>query len=441
MSFYFYNIKSNLNKVKVFFQTENSGIKSVSQEFTYSSDWFTHDLGTWFIYVESEFLDSDLFRNLDIETLGHDEILNLKRHTKETINNFFQAKNKRFDKFIKDLENDIYYPYKKIKPSSISQEILFKKAAYLLEDEHQLIKKDNKIRDFLYPLLDKAITNGYAEDIFRKILNLPSDGIEKFHSLLEKTDLSDVIYFASQVSEKLEFLDFLHELIYGNISKLLNERSQLHKIVENELWLFGEHYNGIPKLWSDRKIGNILNEIRKDFLNYEPTIEDENLILNHDSNINDITDLFFYNEKITDNEEREIMIVELKAPRCSISQKELNQIDRYAFTIEEHSGLPSEKVRYKLLLISSRLTKFAKSQLDSRRATTPDQPFLYDKKTAKKIEVYVMEWSELIELNKRKLGYLSSKLRVKDKTVTQKFEEEYSELINEKITAQLRLVK
>ena len=52
-----------------------------------------------------------------------------------------------------------------------------------------------------------------------------------------------------------------------------------------------------------------------------------------------------------------------------------------------------------------------------------------------------MEWSELIEQNSRKLGYLSNKLRVKDKSVNVKFEEEYAEVINEKLSAQLRLVK
>jgi hypothetical protein len=67
-------------------------------------------------------------------------------------------------------------------------------------------------------------------------------------------------------------------------------------------------------------------------------------------------------------------------------------------------------------------------------------PFLYDIKTKKNIEIYIMEWSELIELNKRKLGYLSSKLNIKDEDVKDVFEIEYPELIDEKINAQLRKV-
>jgi hypothetical protein len=52
-----------------------------------------------------------------------------------------------------------------------------------------------------------------------------------------------------------------------------------------------------------------------------------------------------------------------------------------------------------------------------------------------------MEWSELIELNKRKLGYLSTKLKVKDVSVKQKFANEYPDIINEKLSSRLTMTK
>lgn len=438
MSFQFYNIHSSLNKVKVFFTIDNAGLKTVAHEFTFSSDWYTPDLGTWFIYVNSDIFSSDLFRNLDLETLGEEEIKNLKDFVRETINNFFKAKNKRFEKFLNTLEKDSAYPYLENKPASKTQELIFKKVAYLIEDDHKLIKNQEKIRGLFYELLDKAIRNGYVEDIFQKVLDLKDETLIKFHGLLQRTELEDVINFSAQVAEKLEFLDFLHELIYGDLSKVLKERSQLHKIIENQLWLFGENYNGSPNLWSDKKLGNILSELNEKHLHYEPTAKDENLIKNEVEGLDNITDLFFLNEKVLDDERREIMVVELKSPKCSISGKELEQIDKYAYTIETYPGLPSDKVKYKLVLISSHLTGFANSKMDSAK-TKFNKPFLYDLKTKKDIEIYVMEWSELIELNKRRLGYLSKQLKVKDKSVKVKFETEYSALIDQKVSS--RLVK
>jgi hypothetical protein len=433
-NFQFYQIKSSINKVKVFYCVENSGIQTIALEFTYSSDWYTPDLGTWFIYVQTPFFDSTLFRNIDMDELGDEEIKNLKEFTKDNINDFFKAKNKRFEKFINQLELDKYYP--STFNSSQSRELLFKKLAYLVEDEYKLSTKEERLRGLFYTLIDKAISNGYVEDIFTNVIKLSDESLQKLHALLEKTELEDVISFASVVADKLEFLDFLHEIVYGDISKILKERSQLHKIIEKELWLFGESYSGTPHLWSDKKIGKILEELRDKYFNYIPSENDENLIRLEGEGTNNITDLFFMNEKILDNEDKEIMVVELKSPKCAIGKKEIQQIDEYAYTVEKFAGLPNEKMKYKFILISSRLTDYAKSKMNSKKEIYKEA-FLYDRKTDKNIEVYIMEWSELIEINKRKLGYLSTKLKIKDKSVKEKFENEYPNIINEKLSSRL----
>ena len=441
IEFGFYNIKLSINKVKVFFCIKNAGLLSVAHGYTYSSDWYTPDLGTWYIYLNSSMFNSDLFRNLDLDVLGEDEIKHLKDTIKDVINDFFKARNKRFDKFVKCLEIDHSYPYKNTYPASTTQEVLFKKIAYLVEDEYKILKKDDKIRELLYPLIDRAIGNGVIEGVFEKLIKLSDDGFSKFYSLLEKTDIEDVVAFATQVASKIEFLDFLHELIYGDISKVIKERSQLHKIVEKELWLFGEAYNGCPVLWSDKKIGNILENLRCKYFEYKPTKEDDNLIdITNIEGLDNITDLFFLNQKILDDGKKEIMIVELKAPTCAISRKEIQQIDDYAFTIETYPGLPKEGVKYKFILISSKLTAYAQSKLRAAR-NNYDQPFLYERKTGKDIEIYIMEWSEIIEMNRRKLGYLSTSLNIKDRTIRDKFEQEYSSIFNEKISARLTKIK
>lgn len=188
-----------------------------------------------------------------------------------------------------------------------------------------------------------------------------------------------------------------------------------------------------------------MDEIRDKYLAYEPSEEAGNIIddVEGQPGLNDITDLFFYNEKVLDNGKREYMVVELKAPKCKLSQKELNQIDRYAFTIEDYPSLPNENVVYKLILISTDVTRFAKSKLSSARASHPNHPFLYDLKEdgGKHIEVYVMTWSEIIEANKRKLSYLANGLKTLDEDVKEKFEREYPQILNEKVSSTLRKTK
>jgi len=314
---HFYHMRIPLNKVKVFFYMNQGGIRAIAHEFTYSSDWYTPDLGTWFIYLDSPFFNSDLFRNIDLDSLGDEEIKNLKEFIKEAVNDFFKANNLRFEKFIARLEKDEACPRFNT-PMDQSRELLFQKIAYVAEDEYKLMdQKNEKMRGLFYTLIDKALANGHVEEVFTKVARLSDPNMQKFHHLLEQTELENVIAFSSAVAAKLQFMDFLYELTYGDIASVLLERSQLHKIIERELWVFGENYNGSPHLWSDKKIGNILEELRNKFFGYTPTEEEENLIAGV-KGLDNITDLFFFNEKVLDNEDREIMVVELKSPKCAI---------------------------------------------------------------------------------------------------------------------------
>lgn len=193
-------------------------------------------------------------------------------------------------------------------------------------------------------MIDKAISHGELIAVLEEVLTLNGDAIKKFKALIEKSKLEEVIYFTDEIARKNQFLDFLHKIVYEKPAKHVKERSQLHKLIEKQLWLFGEQYTNSPTLFSDKNLENNLTKLREKWFGFEPSVEDDNLIEIDDERIRDITDLFFFNERIIDNEQHEVMIVELKRPSCRISQKELGQVDRYLFDIEEIGCIPKDVV-------------------------------------------------------------------------------------------------
>ncbi len=440
VDFYFYNVKLNDNKAKVFFQVDNNGLKSVANTYSYSSEWFTQDMGSWYIYIESPLFTFELFKNIDMDELGNEGIDKLKTFATEIITNFFISINKGFETFTAKLR-DTYPGYFDLKNvASETQQIIFEQFAYIAEQKFRLLEKNNKIKDVLYPLMARAISDGNIIEILDNLLKTDKQTTDKFKKLLDVTDMESVVHFNSEIAEKIEFLDFLHELNYGEISNYILERKQLHKIVEKQLWIFGESYNGVPNiLWSDKKILKIFEDLRSQFMIYEPTKDDENLVEVKGEGLNDITDLFFTNERPMDDGSNEFMIVELKAPKCKISQKELTQIKKYAFAIESTASIPKHKTKYKLLLISADVTAQAKSEMKSLSAAYK-VAFLIERKQDVDIEIYMMTWAELINIQRTKLNYLSKHLKIKDKSVKQKFEEEYPHLINEKMMTVLKKI-
>lgn len=434
LNLFFYKVNLKSADISIFFQVNNGGVMQSIGKYSYVSPWHTVDTGAWYILINSDLITSDMTADFALADFGGDCKL-IQNTIKDAIDEFFKDGNRKFVRFVDRLKTDKHYPYDNLTKSDALEESIFNHTAYILELNQKLIENNSPQRGIIYQMIKKLIEDGNVEFLYNEILKLSDESREKFKNLLRITDMDDVVEFSTSVATRTSFLDFLHELCYGDVSEWLKERSQLHKIIEKHLWIFGEDYTNVTQLWSDKKLENNLEELHKKYFGYVPTEEDENIIKDCKDKNRDITDLFFYNKKKTGNGREEVLVVELKAPSCSISNKEILQIERYRDDILDSSAYPKNKVCYKLILISSQITKPVRRKLEGTPTwKNPDDPFLYSVSTedGADIKVYVMEWSELIEINKRKLAYLSQSLNVKPEDVGEKFAREYPKLLNEK---------
>lgn len=436
--FTFFQVK-NIDDIRAFLMVDNAGLSSVANSWKYEANWLSPKIGGWYIYIESDVLTPDNFRNVDLDGLD-DELTNYKSFIKDVLNDFYKEKNKEFDNFTEKLKQDIYYPYKDKEATSKSKELVFDKLAYLVEDKYLLLNNKEKLREIVYPLIDKTISNGELEDILKEILKLDKKVISQFHKLLEISDLDDVIEFSEKVASKQQDLEFIEKIVYSDISNSIKERKQLHKYLEKMLWIFGEQYNDSTKLLSDKNLENNLKELRDNFLQYKVSKDDDNIVEISDAKIKSITDLFLYSEKIIDENKREILIVELKAPKVKISQKELLQVEKYATEIEEFGGI-SNNLKFKVLLVSSDINKSVIKKLKGIRANSKSEnPYYYSLNEDGNIEISVIRWSDLFENTKRKLNYLSSQLKIKDVDIEEKAKKDFEDIEAPKIRSTLTKV-
>ena len=430
------NVKKSSADVKVFLTTENSGIQTVAHTFDFNADWLSPKVGAYFIYIESDLFTVDMFRNIDFDL--DENTRHLKKNIKDTLTNFLNEKNKDFEDFTKTLKQDKFYPYLNGHATSKTKEIVFDKFAYLIEDKYLLLKNKEELRGVIYSLIDKSISNGKLEDVLKSIVSLNKENIDRFHNLLQYAPIENVIEFSEHVAIKNDFIDKLYELTYGDISKKLKERSELHKIIEKQLWIFGERYADTPsiKLHSDKNLENNLNKLRKQFLEYVPNKKDENLDSEIKGKAKTITDLFFYNEKLLDNESREIMVVELKAPKVKISKKEIGQVELYANQILKRTEFSKDN-QYKVIIISSHLSDYADTEL--KNIVRPDlkNRFCYKQYNEGKVEVWIMTWMDIIDMNRKKLSYLGKVLQTTDKDTSESIEVDLKEIKNNKIKARM----
>ncbi len=423
-------------KIKVFLTTQNAGLNTIAKSFEYDASWLSPKIGGWFIYITSPTISADIYRNIDLDELDEDW-KSYRVLIKDKLNDFFKERNTEFDNFSEKLKNDQYYPYIE-KSSSKSKVILFDKLAYLVEDKYHILNDKNNLREIIYPLIDRTISNGELNKILSNILKLNKNMISKFSDLLEKTDLENIIEFSDKVASKIENLEFLEKLVYSEISSNVKERKELHKILEKMLWIFGEEYNETTKLLSDKNLQKNLTALRDDYLAYKPSKKEDNINLEIEKSVKSITDLFMYNERVLDYKRREVLIVELKAPKVKISPKELGQVMKYAREIEKLSAL-SQNINFKILLISSDINNDAKFDITGRQKDA-DNPYFYFKNEDKNIEIWVMRWSDLIENVKRKLKYMSNLLETRDIDVQEKAMRDFKEIDFGRVSSTLKKV-
>lgn len=433
ISFRYINLKHVENR-KVFLTTTNAGIQTIASGFEFDAEWLSPKIGGWFIYINSDTLGSDLYRNISLDDMD-ENFKHYKAFLKNQLAHFFREKNKEFDNFLDKLKQDDYYPYKDKQSSSKSKIMLFDKLAFLVEDKYNLLNEKNKLREIIYPLIDRTISNRELDNVLKSVLKLNNKTLTQFNNLLNRTELEDVIEFADKVSIKQEELEFLEKLVYSEISKYVKERKELHKFLERMLWVFGEEFAGNTKLFSDKNLANNLTQLRNDLMQYKPSKKDDNINEKINKTEKSITDLFMYNERIIDSSRREVLIVELKAPKVKISSKELQQAMHYAQAIETSSSTP-RNISFKVLLISSDISSNAAYQIKGE----DNNPFVYFTSQSKRVEVWVMRWCDLIERQRQKLKYLSNALEIKDIDVREKAAKDFAEIEFQRTSATLKQV-
>ena len=436
--FSYIKLKGNIEEIKVFLTTKNAGVDSIVGGFAFEAEWLDPNTGGWFIYIHADFLQTDLYRNADFEEMD-EEGAAFRKFIKARLTDFFKKRNKEYDKFVEKLQKDSAYPYKEEeRATSKSKVVLFEKLAYLVEERYSLIKKKIKLREIIYPLIDRTILTGELDRILQDIMKLDSKHVQKFTAVLNRSAMEDVIEFSEKVSKKMEDLQFIEKLTVTELAKHVAERKELHKVLERMLWIFGEQYLDNTALLSDKNLENNLRALREQTMAYKPSAKEDNINTGIQPKAKLITDLFLYSEKPVDELRREVLVVELKAPKVRIGPTELQQVIRYAEAIE-NSAFYSADISFHVVLISSEINKTAKYQFEGIPKPR-ENPYFYWKNVPGNIMISVVRWGQLLENNKRKLRYLSAQLQVRDKRVEQKIKEDFAEITFDNLRSTLRKV-
>jgi Histidine kinase-, DNA gyrase B-, and HSP90-like ATPase len=253
-------------------------------------------------------------------------------------------------------------------------------------------------------LLRQALSDdpGALRRILAEVLDLPKQRLEELNELLEKTTLTAIITAARIVTDRLDFLRGLELLVFDPVSKeQLLERTQLHRILANETWIFGEEF---ALTADDQALTTVLEKHRKllgrdDLAEDHPVLDDEGKVR--------VVDLMLARSLEQARNRREHLVIELKRPNVKIGDDALTQIKRYAYTVADDERFSKTEVEWDFVVVSNELDAFA-----GREALQRDRPpGLVAEPGNGRVRVWVKTWGQVIEESRHRLKFVQQSLQ------------------------------
>jgi hypothetical protein len=205
---------------------------------------------------------------------------------------------------------------------------------------------DAETRRLTFRLLRQAVTSDATslQTILHDVLRLPQDKQDELAKLLKKTSLSRIISASKLVADRLDFLRSLELLVFDKDSqKELKERSQLHRIVAEHTWIFGEEY---ALAVDDQSLTEVLRAhvggLGIELLDETPVVRDDG-----SSGIIDLMLSRAIPQPRPDS--REHLIVELKRPSVVIGRAEVDQVESYAYAVKNDPRFKHMNTRWHLV--------------------------------------------------------------------------------------------
>lgn len=279
-------------------------------------------------------------------------------------------------------------------------------AMQLAEAMPDFDESDAKSKKFSMRLLKQAIEKSPEEvqSIFTEVLELPQDKQADLAELLKRTSLASIISAAKLVSGRLDFLRGLELLLFHRVSKeQLLERTQLHKIIEEHTWLWGEEF---ALSASDQNLNDVLAAHLGKLRKVSDEVSD---VLREDGSAG-IVDLML--SRVIPQpkaEEREHLVVELKRPNVSINRDIISQAQSYADAVADDPRFKDTATRWVFWVVSNKMTESGRKQ--AAQANRP-RGLCYESESGH-IKVWAKTWGEIIQANKARMEFFQQRLQYK----------------------------
>ena len=357
------------------------------------------------------YLKSDYFRDLHNKNLLSLEDLErtiepVCEEAVKIIKDYFIARQLEEAKYqLEEWKEEDVYPYQGNPVNSVEEaerKVFDIVAINISQNLPNFSEADKKSKQFQFRMLKHAIEKS-PEDlqkILTEVLNLPKASREQLAELLANTSLSSIISASQIVADRINFLEALEQLLY-NYTDHLKERSQLHRLLAANTWIFGEPFTLSV---DDQSLTEVLKK-HVELAGFDTIINDPVSRIDGRKGIVDL----MLSRQIPRNRDNELehLVVELKRPNVKIGKKEIDQIESYALAVAKDERFRGVDTKWHFLVLSNDYDDYADIKLNAQ-GNRNGVLFRFTKNMD--VTVWLKTWSQLLIENNHRLRFIREKL-------------------------------
>ncbi|WP_442738215.1 ATP-binding protein [Streptomyces pseudogriseolus] len=300
---------------------------------------------------------------------------------------------------IREWQRDNVYPYagEATEPTEIAEREAFDTVATTIAKH---IPKARSAKRATLGLLKETLAAkpDHTHEILDRFFSLTRQEKEDLALLLKRTSLTSLIRTSSEVTDRLDFLRALELLLFDPESKkVTRERDQLHKILENETWVFGEEYS---LLVSERSLSEVLKKHLDKLRAPEPDDTDVRLPDGRSGRV----DLMLSKTTMWVQKPHHL-VVELKRPSVTLGMQEFSQLVGYATAVTKDERFRSTEATWDFWLIGNSMDESLRGL-----ARQPNYPEGQVGAVGTTARLWAREWSEVIQECKQRLHFYRDRL-------------------------------
>jgi hypothetical protein len=377
-------------------------------------------------YLRSKMLEEmDDAGNIDMD--GFPDLRKLLDATKEQMRrHFLQRDAQKASGIVERWKEEEVYPFEG-SPKDVIEETerqIFDVVASSLDSYVSEFKEvKSKARKLTFNLLRYALESNPAamQYILTEVVGLPKDKQDEFAALIQKTSLISMINASKIVTDRLDFLKGLEYLLYDpEMRPTVKERSQLHKLVSRNTWIFGEDFFLVN---NDESLENVLRKHLKGVL-FDADLDPPVLRPDNSTGVVDLglsnippddqiveSDIVISKLLERPSEGRHHLVIELKRPSQPVNAAVINQTESYGFAVAGDDRFQNVRTNWSFWAVSTRMDKYA--QLKAQQEGLPRGVVYQSKADAERnynMTIWAKSWSEIIEQCSARLRFFQERL-------------------------------